>query len=139
MSDVIPYNEYILIEPDGRCRGFTDYEGAKAYVNIYYERFVDKKIDESDYNDLTDIGGENSREAICAKAGAEIGLCQVYKIEDFINQVNKELVFEDEKEEVISKVIDKNIDLNIKDYNLDLVLAELESVDLMEPYVQIKW
>lgn len=35
MNDIVPYNEYLLVEPDGRCRGFTDYEGAKAYINVY--------------------------------------------------------------------------------------------------------
>ena len=40
-----PNNEYLLIMPDGDCKGFNDFESAKAYINVYYERLIDKNID----------------------------------------------------------------------------------------------
>lgn len=138
MSEVLSYNEYLLVEPDGTCKGFTDYEGAKSYVNMYYERFIDHKIVKNDYNDLTDIGGEAPRVNICTQAGAETGICKIYKIDDFIKKIESDIVFEEEQEEIISKLIQKDIDFNINDYNLDLVLADIESVDIMEQYGEMK-
>lgn len=138
MSEILSYNEYLLVEPDGECRGFTDYEGAKAYVNMYYERFIDHKIDKNDYNDLTDIGGEAPRVNICTQAGAEIGICRVYRLEEFIEKIKSDLVFEDEQDEIISKLVGKNIKFNTSDYNLDQILADIESIDIMEPYGEMK-
>ena len=136
MNDILPYNEYLLVGPDGRCRGFTDYEGAKAYINVYYERYIDKNLDKEDYNDVTDIGGRDAGEAMCMRAGAEVGIFSLYKTDDFINKIKEDIVFEDEKNEIISQVLKKNIDFNITNYNLDLVLNDIEKIDIMEPYGQ---
>lgn len=52
----------------------------------------------------------------------------------FIEEINKELVFEDEKEEIISKLCEAKINFNIYDYSLDAVLANIQEVEYMEDY-----
>ena len=128
------YNDYLLVMPSGNCKGFNDLESAKAYINIYYERKIDESLHEDGYNDATEIGGEKPRKNICTQLGVKEGKCQVYKTEDFIGKLSEELVFQEEKEEVISKLYEAKIDLNIYDYSLDEILANIEEIDVMEAY-----
>jgi len=128
------YNDYLLVMPSGNCKGFNDLESAKAYINIYYERKIDESLHEDGYNDATEIGGEKPRKNICTQLGVKEGKCEVYKTEDFIGKLRDELVFEEEKEEVISKLSEAKIDLNIYDYGLDEILAKIEELDIMETY-----
>jgi hypothetical protein len=128
------YNDYLLVMPSGNCKGFNDLESAKAYINIYYERKIDESLHEDGYNDATEIGGEKPRKNICTQLGVKEGKCEVYKTEDFIGKLRDELVFEEEKEEVISKLSEAKIDLNIYDYGLDEILAKVEELDIMETY-----
>lgn len=133
------YNDYLLLMPSGNCKGFNDLESTKAYINIYYERKIDeRKIDESlhedGYNDATEIGGEKPRKNICTQLGVKEGKCQVYKTEDFIEKLREELVFDEEKEEVISKLSESKINFNIYDYGLDEILANIEELNVIEDY-----
>lgn len=129
-----PYNEYLLVMPDGDIKGFNDLETTKAYINVYYEKRIDNDMKEDDYNDITEIGGGDERENICINMGVREGKCEVYKTSDFIDSLEKKLVFNSEKEEVIDKLVQKHINLNINDYNLDAFLTNIESIDMMERY-----
>lgn len=135
--DKEPNNEYLLIMPDGDCRGFNDFESAKAYVNIYYERLIDKNIDEDDYNDATEIGSGDTRLKICTESGIEEGRCELYNMEDVIDKINSELVFDAEKKEIIEKLCEAEINFNIYDNNLDLLISDVEPIDIMESYGEI--
>lgn len=128
------YNDYFLVMPSGNCKGFNDLESAKAYINIYYERKIDESLHRESYNDATEIGGDKPRKNICTQLGVKEGKCKVYKTEDFIGKLSEELVFQEEKEEVISKLYEAKIDLNIYDYGLDEILANIEELDVMEVY-----
>lgn len=130
----IPCNEYLLVMPNGDCKGFNDLKEAKAYINIYYERKIDEDVDEHGYNDFTDIGGGDARQNICTQLGVEEGKCEVYSMDDFIRKLEGELVFDNEKNEIISKLMEDHLDINLYNYNLDMVLADMESIDMMEPY-----
>lgn len=132
-----PDNEYLLIMPDGDCRGFNDLESAKSYVNIYYERLIDKNISDDDYNDATEIGSGDHRLKICTELGVEEGKCELYNTEDIIDKINEELVFEAEKKEIIEKLCMSDIDFNVYDNNLDLIVSDVEPIDIMEPYGEI--
>lgn len=135
--DRIPSNEYLLVMPNGDCVGFNDLKEAKAYINIYYERKIDEDIDEHDYNDATEIGGGDSRQNICTQLGVEEGKCEVYNMEEFINKLEEELVFDNEKDEIISKLMEEDLDINVYKYNLDMILADTDVIDMMEPYGEI--
>ena len=128
------YNDYLLIMPSGNCKGFNDLEGAKAYINIYYERKLDDTLHEDGYNDITEMGGDEPRLNVFTQLGVEEGKCEVYKTEEFIEKLNEELVFDEEKEEVISKLSEAKISFNIYDYSLDGILAQIEEIDVMESY-----
>lgn len=130
----IPCNEYLLVMPNGDCKGFNDLKEAKAYINIYYERKIDEDVDEHGYNDFTDIGGGDARQNICTQLGVEEGKCEVYSMDDFIRKLEGELVFDNEKNEIISKLMEDHLDINLYNYNLDMFLADMESIDMMEPY-----
>lgn len=132
-----PNNEYLLIMPDGDCKGFNDFESAKAYINVYYERLIDKNIDEDEYNDVTDIGSDDTRIKICTRSGVEEGRCELYNMEDVIDKINSDLVFDEEKKEVIEKLCELEIDFNIYNNNLDLLISDVEPIDIMESYGEI--
>lgn len=132
-----PENEYLLIMPDGDCRGFNDLESAKSYVNIYYERLIDENISEDDYNDATEIGSGDNRIKICTELGVEEGKCELYNMEDIIDKIKEEVIFDEEKKEIIEKLCMSDIEFNIYDNNLDLLISDVEPIDIMEPYGEI--
>ena len=132
--DNIPCNEYLLVMPNGDCKGFNDLKEAKAYINIYYERKIDEDVDEHGYNDFTDIGGGDARQNICTQLGVEEGRCEVYNMDEFVKKLENELVFDNEKNEIISKLMEEHLDINLYNYNLDMILADIDSINMMEPY-----
>lgn len=132
------YNEYLLVMPSGNCKGFNDLESAKAYINIYYERRLDDTLHRDGYNDATEIGGDEPRLNVFTQLGVEEGKCEVYRNEEFIQRLRDELVFAEEKEDVISKLSEAKINLNIYDYGLDEILAHIEEINVMENYGEIK-
>lgn len=129
-----PNNEYLLVMPNGECKGFNDFESAKAYINVYYERLIDKNVDEDEYNDVTEIGSDDTRTKICTKSGVEEGRCELYNMEDVIDKINSDLVFDEEKKEVIEKLCKLEINFNIYDNNLDVLISDVEPIDIMETY-----
>lgn len=129
-----PYNEYLLIFPSGNCKGFNDIEGAKAYINMYYELRFDDVLHKDGFNDGTEIGGDEPRLNVFTQLGVEEGKCEVYKTQEFIEILKNELIFEEDKEEVISKLCEAKINFNIYDYGLDELLAHIQEVEYMEDF-----
>ena len=128
------YNDYLLVMPSGNCKGFNDLESTKAYINIYYERKFDQTLHQDGYNDATEIGGEDPRANVFTQLGVQEGKCEVYKTEELVEKLKEELIFDEEKEEVISKLCEAKIDLNIYEYSLDAILAQIEEINVMENY-----
>ena len=132
--NTVPYNEYLLVMPSGTCKGFNDLNLAKAYINLYYERKIDSDLSEDGYNDATEIGAEEPRRNIFTQLGVAEGKCEVYSIKSFIEKIEENLIFEQEKEEIISKLIQEKININIYEYSLDEILADVEVINMMETY-----
>lgn len=130
---ISPYNEFILVMPDGDVKGFNDLDLAKAHINLYYENKIKEYSEEEEYNDSKEMVGE-TRLNICQHLGVEEGECMVYDLEDFLEKIREELVFDEEKEEVISKLIKEKIDLNIYDFGLDVILHDVKTIDIIEPF-----
>lgn len=130
---ISPYNEFILVMPDGETKGFNDLDLAKAHINLYYENKIKEYSEEEEYNDSKEMVGE-TRLNICQHLGVEEGECMVYDLEDFLEKIREELVFDEEKEEVISKLIKEKIDLNIYDFGLDVILHDVKTIDMIEPF-----
>ena len=58
----------------------------------------------------------------------------VYNTNDIIEKLQEDIVFDEEKEEVISKLLSKDINLNIYDFAIDNIFNDVEAIDIMEPY-----
>lgn len=129
-----PYNEYLLVMPSGNCKGFNDIEGVKAYINNYYERRLDNVFHKDGYNDATEMGGDECRLNVFTQLGVEEGKCEIYKIDTIIEIINKEFTFEEEKEEIISKLSEAQMNFNIYHYGLDGLLAHIQEVEYMEDF-----
>lgn len=122
-----PENNYILVMPDGKVVGFQDIDIAKAYVNRYYQEKLDVYSNKVDFSDF-DITDEKVNETISRVVGIDEGICAIYNLEDLINSIQNSSIFEDEKNELIFKLRERRIDLNINDYQLDDILANVDEV-----------
>ena len=79
-----------------------------------------------DFDDIVDV--------VCYKIGVEEGECRLYNTRDIIEKIQEEVIFDDEREELISKLLSNHIDLNTFDYAIDNIFTNTESIDIMEPY-----
>ena len=142
---IVPNFDYLLVMPSGNIIGFHDEETAKAYINNYYY-FRTRNNDvwwlsrmeglpkcircnedlTEDFDDIANV--------LCYKIGVEEGECKLYNTRDIIEKIQEEVIFFDEREEVISKLLSNHIDLNIFDYAIDNIFTNTESIDIMEPY-----
>lgn len=122
-----PINNYILVMPDGRAIGFEESDMAQAYVNRYYQEKISFYCEKVDFLEL-DMTEWKSTESICRTLGAYEGLCTLYKLEDLIASIQKSSIFEDEKNELIASLRGEKVNLNINDYQIDDILANIDGV-----------
>ena len=131
--NIVPSNEYLLVMPSGNVKGFDDYAMAKAYINNYYY-YKTRRVEEvGEYDDLTN-DFDDIVDTVCYKIGIEEGECQLYYTSDIIEKLQDELVFNEEKEEVISKLMAPKIEFNTYDYALDNIFRDVQPIDIMEQY-----
>lgn len=131
--NIVPSNEYLLVMPSGNVKGFDDYAMAKAYINNYYY-YKTRRVEEvGTYDDLTN-DFDDIVDTVCYKIGIEEGECQLYYTSDIIEKLQDELVFNEEKEEVISKLMAPKIEFNTYDYALDNIFRDVQPIDIMEQY-----
>ncbi|HHD2753825.1 TPA: hypothetical protein ACOTG0_002647 [Clostridium perfringens] len=122
-----PVNNYILVMPDGRVVGFEESDMAQAYVNRYYQEQIALYCDKVDFSEL-DMTEWKSTGSICSVVGATEGVCILYRLDEFIASIQKSSIFEDEKNELIAKLRGEKIYLNINDYQIDDILANVDGV-----------
>ena len=131
--NIVPSNEYLLVMPSGNVKGLDDYAMAKAYINNYYY-YKTRRVEEVvAYDDLTN-DFDDIVDTVCYKIGIEEGECQLYYTSDIIEKLQDELVFNEEKEEVISKLMAPKIEFNTYDYALDNIFRDVQPIDIMEQY-----
>lgn len=130
---IVPNFDYLLVMPSGNIIGFHDEETAKAYINNYYYFRTRNNDVVGAYEDLTE-DFDDIANVLCYKIGVEEGECKLYNTRDIIEKIQEEVIFFDEREEVISKLLSNHIDLNIFDYAIDNIFTNTESIDIMEPY-----
>lgn len=131
--NIVPSNEYLLVMPSGNVKGFDDYAMAKAYINNYYYYKTRRVEKVGAYDDLTN-DFDDIVDTVCYKIGIEEGECQLYYTSDIIEKLQDELVFNEEKEEVISKLMAPKIEFNTYDYALDNIFRDVQPIDIMEQY-----
>lgn len=130
---IVPSFEYLLVMTSGNIIGFHDEETAKAYINnYYYFRTRDNDVVGA-YEDLTE-DFDDIANVICYKIGVEEGECRLYNTREIIEKIQDEFVFEDEKEELIMKLLYNPTEINTFNYAIDNIFTNSNSIDIMEPY-----
>lgn len=130
---IIPEFQYLLVMPSGNIKGFDDLDTTKAYINLYYMQQVRNSDIITEVNDLTD-SSEQFINTVCQNLGVIEGECRVYKTNDIIEKIQEDIVFDEEKEELISKLLSKNININIYDFAIDNIFNDVETINVMETY-----
>lgn len=129
----IPNFDYLLVMPSGNVRGFEDIESAKGYVNNYYYKKTISTDVIGAYKDLIEDFDDIS-DVLSYKSGVEEGECRLYNTREIIEKIQDEFVFEDEKEELIMKLLYNPTEINTFDYAIDNIFTNSNSIDIMEPY-----
>lgn len=130
METLLPYHNYIVVNPNGDIEGFQDIEDANAYILGYYAVKIDKIGDNSElvYADNRAEPFENTIN-ISMELGAYEGNCKIYDLDSLITNIQNSDIFDDEKEEVISKLMEEDIEINSKDYQLEEFLVNTKLVE----------
>ncbi len=125
--------QYLLVLPNGDVKGFEDLETTKGYINIYYDKKIRHSHLINEYNDVTDNSDEYVN-TICQNLGVVEGECRVFDSLKVIDKLQEKMIFDDEKQEVISKLMQKDIKLNIYEYTIDDIFNDIDIVDIREHY-----
>lgn len=130
METILPYHNYIVVTPKGDIEGFQQVEDANAYILGYFVEKIDDIGNNSDYVyvDNTTEQLENAVN-ISRELGVYEGECRIYDLESLIENIRNSGIFDDEKEEIISKLMEEEIGLNIHDYQMDEFLINTKQMD----------
>ena len=108
MDYITPFNNYIVVSQTGDVTGFVELSNARGYITtLYLERLLSiSHFGKYSYFDMT----------------------QERDMEDsgLIAGVYESAMFQDEKDELISKLLEKEIKMNIRDYAIEHLLTEVE-------------
>ncbi|MGL4740179.1 MAG: hypothetical protein ACRC41_05155 [Sarcina sp.] len=118
---------YIIVMPSLEVIAVEDIEYAKAYINKYYDMKI-QEIKEDEKYETEDLNDEEIREEIFMFLGNTEGQPIVYDTDSVIEAVRESILFEEEKEEIITSLLNGNINFNAD--ILDEILIEVEPIDL---------
>lgn len=130
METILPYHNYIVVNPNGDIEGFQEIEEANAYILGYYVEKIDEIGDNSDlvYTDNIAEPFENAVN-ISRELGVYEGECKIYELDSLIDNIRDSGIFDDEKEEIISKLMEEDIDINSKTYQLEQFLINTKVLE----------
>lgn len=119
-------NNYIVVFPNGEVKGVEDQNDAHITVLGYYEGKVNELNNdrEASYEDYSTNPLESTIN-ICISLGAYEGDCTIYDLEDLISKIQDSGIFDEEKQEIITKLMQPNIYLNVYDYQIDDILKDV--------------
>jgi len=129
MNTRVPYHNYIVVTPNGDILGFGEEDDARKYVAGYYVGKIEELSDDRS-KVYVDYGTDPLQASvdICTELGAYEGDCIIYDLDNFIENIQNSGIFEDEKEELIIKLMQEKINLNINDYQVDDLLYDTKVV-----------
>ena len=130
---IMPKFEFLVVMPSGNIKGFDDKGTAKAYINNYYYFKTRDNDVVGAYEDLTE-DFDDIANVISYKIGVEEGQCRLFSTVDIIEKIQEESLFQDEKDELISKLLYSPNEINTFDYAIDNIFTNADSIDIMEPY-----
>ncbi len=129
MDTIVPYHNYVVVTPNGDMLGFQEEDEARKFIAGY---FVGKVEELSDNTEMLYVDHMTeplqSTVDICTELGVYEGDCRVYDLDSFIETIRNSGIFEDEKDELISKLMEKEIKLNVNDYQLDELLMDVKQM-----------
>lgn len=115
MNYITPVNSYLVLMPSGDIRGFKDVDDARGSVYEYYFKKSLGNIHSGGESYYDMYGNYNDVGII---SGVEEGECQIYNLDDFMENIRNSGMFQEEKDELISKLLKENITLNTYDYGI---------------------
>ena len=129
MNIGVPFHNYVVVTPNGDMIGFQEEDEARKFIAGY---FVGKVEELSDNTEMVYVDHMTeplqSTVDICTELGGYEGDCRIYDIDSCIEVIRNSGIFEDEKEELISKLMEKKIDLNVNDYQLNGLLMDVRQM-----------
>lgn len=125
MKTQIPYHNYVVVTPNGDIVGFAEEDDARRFIAGYYVGKVEELSDDRSmlFEDYSTDPLQSTVD-ICTELGAYQGDCIIYDLENLIENIRESGIFEDEKEELILKLMAKRIKLNVNDYQIDNILSD---------------
>lgn len=130
MEKLLPFHNYIVVNPNGDIKGFQEVEDANAYI---MEDFVEKIDRLGDNTDMVYVDHMTeplqSAVDISRELGVYEGECRIFDLDSLIENIRNSGIFEDEKEELISKLMAKDIKLNVNDYQLDEFIMDTKEME----------
>ena len=113
---------YLLVLPNYRAIGFSEYKDADTALHLYFEDRIDIKSEQNTYSQY-DMYEEKSREDISYVIGAEEGEGKIYDIDNLMENIQESDMFQDEKEDIIRELLKSNIDFDISKYEIENILV----------------
>lgn len=129
MNYVVAKNNYIVVEPSGDVKGFEEVSNARSFISCYYlDNILEYKPQADNYSSYFDMYQEDEQEALNYITGVDEGECRIYDLDDFIEKIREKPFHQEEKDELISKLLEKDINLNIYDYAIDDILVDVREL-----------
>jgi len=128
-ENAFSYEYTCTLTPNGDILGFGEEDDARKYVAGYYVGKIEELSDDRS-KVYVDYGTDPLQASvdICTELGAYEGDCIIYDLDSFIENIQNSGIFEDEKEELILKLMQEKINLNINDYQVDDLLYDTKVV-----------
>jgi len=123
MDYITAVNNYLVLMPSGDIRGFKEVDDARGTIYEYYYKKALGSV-HSGGESYYDIYGNYNDVGIIS--GVEEGECQIYDLEGFMDKIRNSDMFQEEKDELISKLLQENIKLNIYNYGIYDLLSDVE-------------
>lgn len=124
MDYITAVNNYVVKMPSGELNGFIELSDARNFISEYY---LDKILDyRKGGGAFLDIYQEKDQEELNRLVGVDEGECQIYDLDSLIERIQNSNYFEEEREEIISKLLKEKIELNVNEYSIDDIFADVE-------------
>lgn len=123
MNYITPVNNYFVLMPSGDIRGFKEVDEARGTI---YEHYFNKALScvHSGGESYYDIYGNYNDVGIIS--GVEEGECQIYDLEGFMDKIRTSDMFQEEIDELISKLLVDNIKMNVYEYGIYDLLSDVD-------------
>lgn len=129
----VPYYNYVIVTPDGFIHGAMEVDDARDYVMGYYMEKINNLSEDKAivYEDYGTDPVQTSRD-ICISLGAYEGDCVIYDLDSVIEKIQQSGIFEEEKVDIIARLMQKNIEMNINDYQIDTIFTEAKVIPVSD-------